>query len=63
LPRSLYLPASFRNPRKKVFVSTDTDPPLPHLIPPMSEEVDKKIIQTIITEINTLFGLISTEHR
>jgi hypothetical protein len=27
LPRSLYLPASFRNPRKKVFVSNNTDPP------------------------------------
>jgi hypothetical protein len=56
LPRSLYLPASFRNPRKKVFVSGDTDPPLPHKIRPLSENVETTIIKAMLSEINMSFG-------
>jgi hypothetical protein len=56
MPRSLYLPASFRNPRKKVFVSNDTDPPLPHRICPLSESVEKRIVEKMLSEINMRFG-------
>jgi hypothetical protein len=55
--RSLYLPASFRNPRKRSFVSASTDPPLPNCIPPFDTKTEGKVILGLINELVTHFGV------
>jgi hypothetical protein len=60
--RSLYLPTSFRNPRKKVFVSVSTDPPLPGSIPPFDKKMEGNVILTMVNELVTHFGVKLNEN-
>jgi hypothetical protein len=60
--RSLYLPTSFRNPRKKVFVSVSTDPPLPGSIPPFDKKMEGKVIFAMVNELVTHFGVKLNEN-
>jgi hypothetical protein len=60
--RSLYLPTSFRNPRKKVFVSVNTDPPLPSCIPPFDKKTEGRVIFAMVNELVTHFGVKLNEN-
>jgi hypothetical protein len=55
--RTLYIPTSYRNPRKSVFVSPAMEGPLPSCIPPLSEPNEQKIIFAMMEDLNLYFGV------
>ncbi len=55
--RTLYIPASCRNPRKISFVSPAMAEPLPSRIPPLSEVNEKRIVNALMEELNLHFGV------
>jgi hypothetical protein len=55
--RTLYIPASCRNPRKISFVSPAMAEPLPSRIPPLSEAHGKRIVTALMEDLNIHFGV------
>jgi hypothetical protein len=55
--RTLYLPTSFRNLRKRSFYSAITDPTLPCNVPPMSVNAEVRVISALLTELSLKFGV------
>jgi hypothetical protein len=55
--RSLFLPHSYRNPRRRNFLSPDADPSLPSLVKPFSKENEEKLVKTLIAELTGNYGL------
>jgi hypothetical protein len=55
--RTLYIPASCRNPRRLGFVSPALADPLPSRIPPLSEVNEKRIIYALMEDLNLFFGV------
>ncbi len=55
--RTLYIPASCRNPRKTTFVSPALADPLPSRVPPLSEVHEKRIVNALMEDLNLHFGV------
>jgi hypothetical protein len=55
--RKIFLPASIKNPRKRVFLSPGTVHPLPDCIAPADPSTEKAIVFALIAELNKTFGL------
>ncbi len=55
--RALFLPTTFRNPRKRSFYSAPTNPALPCTIPRMSEKAETRIISVLLHELVQKFGV------
>jgi len=51
------LPVGFRNHRKHPVVSDPYESPIPSAIPPVSEKTEKKILHSLLSELNDVFGL------
>jgi hypothetical protein len=55
--QNFMLPVNLKNNRKRPFVSKPPGPVLPKTVPPFSENMEKLVVEAILTEINELFGL------
>jgi hypothetical protein len=55
--RTLYMPASCRNPRKTSFFSPALADPLPSRVPPLSETNEKRIVNALMADLNLHFGV------
>jgi hypothetical protein len=55
--RTLYIPASCRNPRKISFVSPALADPLPSRVPPLSEAHEKRKVTALMEDLNLHFGV------
>jgi hypothetical protein len=55
--RTLFIPTSCRNPRKRAFRSPDTEPPLPTGVRPMGTEEERTIVTALISDLNEFYGV------
>jgi hypothetical protein len=55
--QTLMMPTGFRNHRKHPMVSDPYDGHIPSSIPPVSEDVEKRILRALLAELNDVYGL------
>ena len=55
--QTLMMPVGLRNHRRHPVVSDPYEGPIPTSIPPASEEIEKRIIGAMFTELNDVYGL------
>jgi hypothetical protein len=55
--RSLFIPATCRNPRRRTFISPGTASPLPSSVRPITQKEEESIVYALLEDINKLFGL------
>jgi hypothetical protein len=55
--RSLFIPATCRNPRRRPFLSPGPATPLPSSVRPITQKEEETIVYALLDDINKLFGL------
>jgi hypothetical protein len=55
--RPLFIPATCRNPRRRPFLSPAPASPLPQMVVPISPEGERRLITSLIDEINKFYGM------
>jgi hypothetical protein len=55
--RSLFIPATCRNPRRRTFLSPGPASPLPSSVRPITQKEEETIVYALLDDINKLFGL------
>jgi hypothetical protein len=55
--RVYHLPTSLHNPRKRPFWSRDASPPLPKVLQPLEPKEEKMLLQSIIHDLMSNFGV------
>jgi hypothetical protein len=55
--RPIFIPATFRNPRRQPFLSPAPATPLPQKIGPIGLDNEKRLITALIEEINKFYGM------
>ena len=52
-----YLPTDLKNSRKVPFTSDPSEDPVPHSVPPFTEEMERTLVGSMMVELSEEFGL------